>query len=325
MLVGTFVAEGFGLSADRIKVQSNLANGITWLGVDPLFALVGDSSLWKMALAIAVIASAETLLVRDRGGPDAPRSADQLRSRADGPGCWQHSVRRARGPADDRASSFGRPRTSRPAPGRGWSATMHGLWLLLFVAFLPTILQKIPEACLAAVLVYTGFKLVDWRAGCRLWKESRGECLIFVATLLGVVFTDLLTGVLIGVALTAAKLVYTVSHLTIRPERDEPRREVHLHLEGAATFICLPKLARALEAIPTGWGLHVYLDDLLFIDHTCLHLLTEWEKQHRATGGQLSLDQDGLRARFDRPRSTRHRPILGGNAIDYMTTARNVG
>jgi MFS superfamily sulfate permease-like transporter len=122
------------------------------------------------------------------------------------------------------------------------------------------------------------------------------------------VFTDLLTGVLLGVTLTAAKLIYTVSHLSTRADRDEARQEIHLHLEGAATFISLPKLARALEQVPPRWTVHVYLDDLSFIDHSCLHLLAEWEKQHQATGGRLTLDQDGLRARFDRARA---RPANG--------------
>ena len=302
VVAGTLTAEVFGLPAERIVVQANLDEGITWLTQTALLDLIRDASVWKMAVAIAVIASAETLLCaaavdQMHRGPRTNYDRELLAQGVGNTICGVLGGLPMTGVIVRSSANVAAGATSR------WSATMHGLWLLLFVVGLPFVLKRVPSAALAAVLVYTGFKLVNWRAGRRLWRESRGEAIIFIATLLGVVFTDLLTGVLIGVALTAVKLVFTVSHLSIRPERDEDRREIHLHLEGTATFISLPRLARALESVPTGWGAHVYLDDLLFIDHSCLHLLVEWDKQHRATGGQLTLDQDGLRARFDRARS----------------------
>jgi MFS superfamily sulfate permease-like transporter len=255
-----------------------------------------------MAAAIAVIASAETLL--------CATAVDQMHR---GPRTNYNRELMAQGVGNSLSGMLGalpmtgvivRSSANVTAGAKTrLSATLHGLWLLLFVALLPFILQRIPASCLAAVLVYTGFKLVDWRSGWKLWKQSKGEGLIFLATLLGVVFTDLLTGVLLGVVLTIIKLAYSVSHLVPHVVRDEKRREYHLRLDGSATFVSLPKLARALEKIPVGWTAIVYEDDLLFIDHACLHLLAEFEKQHLATGGQFILDQEGLRARVDRPRA----------------------
>ena len=115
------------------------------------------------------------------------------------------------------------------------------------------------------------------------------------------VATDLLTGVLLGVALSASKLAYTASHLRAaggagRGTTGGPAAP------GRVGDVPEPATAGAGPGRrPVRLGLHVELDELLFIDHSCLHLLTEWEKQHRATGGWLTLDQDGLRARFDRP------------------------
>ena len=305
VVAGTLVAEGFGLPANRIKVEADLfsGGGFTWLTPGALRDLVTDAGIWKMAAAVAVIASAETLLCATavdqmHRGPRTNYDRELLAQGVGNTVCGVLGALPMTGVIVRSSANVAAGARTR------LSATLHGLWLLLFVGLLPTVLQRIPAACLAAVLVYTGFKLVNVKAAREVWRTSRGEFVIFLATLLGVVFTDLLTGVLIGVALTAAKLVYTVSHLTTRPERDEQRREVQLHLAGAATFLSLPRLARALEAIPTGWGVHVYLDDLQFIDHACLHLLAEWEKQHQATGGRLTLDQDGLRARFDQVRRT---------------------
>jgi hypothetical protein len=88
-----------------------------------------------------------------------------------------------------------------------------------------------------------------------------------------------------------------------------------LHLEGAATFLRLPKLAAALEAVPSDTELHVHLEHLTYIDHACLDRLMHWEKEHTAMGGSLVIDWDTLTARFHSagkgnglPNVTRHNP-----------------
>src|SRR5262249_10896771 len=99
------------------------------------------------------------------------------------------------------------------------SAVLHGLWLLVFVALLAAVLERIPVCSLAAVLVYTGWKLMDFRAVRQLWAFGKGEALIYVVTVATVVGADLLTGVLVGVGLSVLKLAYVFSRLTVRLER----------------------------------------------------------------------------------------------------------
>jgi hypothetical protein len=77
-----------------------------------------------------------------------------------------------------------------------------------------------------------------------------------------------------------------------------------MHLAGAATFVRLPQLAAALEQIPDNTELHVELDRLRYVDHACLDLLTNWAKQHEATGGRLVVDWDSLHASFRRDAPT---------------------
>ncbi len=178
------------------------------------------------------------------------------------------------------------------------SAVLHGVWLLVFVVALSGVLQLIPTASLAAVLVFTGYKLVDSKAIRKLAEAGRGELVIYFATLVTIVVEDLLTGVLVGVALAAAKLLYTFSHLKIRVEQDSHGHKVNLYLEGAATFIRLPKLAAALDGLPEDAELHVDLAGLSYIDHACLELLTTWAHRHERAGGRLVIDWESLHATF---------------------------
>jgi MFS superfamily sulfate permease-like transporter len=178
------------------------------------------------------------------------------------------------------------------------SAILHGVWILVFVVALTGLLQLIPTASLAAVLVYTGYKLINFKEIKKLREAGWGEVAIYLVTLITIVAEDLLTGVLVGLALAAAKLLYTFSHLKVEVQRDDPDGAFHMKLAGAATFVRLPKLATALELVPENAQLHVDLSRLSYIDHACLELLTNWATQHEQTGGRLTIDWDSLHAAF---------------------------
>ncbi len=178
------------------------------------------------------------------------------------------------------------------------STILHGLWLLIFVAALAFVLRMIPTAALAAMLVYTGYKLVDFKAVRELKKYGWGELAIYFTTLGMIVTTDLLTGVLTGIGLSAAKLLYRFTHLVVRLNVDADNSTADLVLEGAATFIRLPLLASRLEQVPHNVELHVDFERLAHIDHACLDLLMNWAKQHENSGGTLIIDWESLHARF---------------------------
>lgn len=192
------------------------------------------------------------------------------------------------------------------------SAILHGAWLLIFVAALPFVLAMIPTASLAALLVFTGYKLVNLKAVVELRTYGKSEVAIYLVTLIMIVVSDLLTGVLVGIGISAAKLLYTFSHLDVRVRSEPERNATVLELMGTATFIRLPKLAAALEQVPQSTELHVHFENLRYIDHACLDLLINWEKQHEATGGSLVIDWDTLTARFQKPPTgLQERPTAG--------------
>ena len=122
--------------------------------------------------------------------------------------------------------------------------------------------------------------------------------MIYFATLGTIVSTDLLTGVLTGIGLSAVRLLYTFSHLDVRLDVDHEKQIAILRLQGAATFVRLPLLASELERVPHDVELHVDFEHLDYIDHACLDLLMNWAKQHEGTGGTLAIDWESLHTTF---------------------------
>ena len=92
-------------------------------------------------------------------------------------------------------------------------------------------------------------------------------------------------------------LLHTLSHLEIQREDSPDGRMINLHLRGAATFFRVPQLTKALESLPASATIHIHVEEVSFIDHACLDLLTNWKQQHQNVGGQLVLDWNSLAAR----------------------------
>lgn len=185
------------------------------------------------------------------------------------------------------------------------SAMFHGLWLLAFVLLLSSVLQSIPVASLAGVLVYTGIKLVDLKAFRGLARYGRMPMLTYAATALAIIFTDLLTGVLVGFGLTLVKLAWKASRLKISLVDLPQSGEMELRLSGAATFLKVPALTQVLSQVPAGNTVHVPLNNLSYIDHSCLELLEEWARANAASGSKLIIEPRGLKRRLEgRTRTT---------------------
>lgn len=179
-----------------------------------------------------------------------------------------------------------------------YSTILHGVWLLLFASALPFTLRYVPVSALAGVLVFTGYKLAYPKVVPELMKYGRSEVFIYLATIITIVFGDLLKGVMLGLGLSLLKLLYTFSHLAVRREDNATEETIDLHLEGAATLIRLPMLASELDKLPVGAHVRVFIDELSYIDHACIELLTNWDVQHRGTGGHLEIEWEGLTNRY---------------------------
>jgi MFS superfamily sulfate permease-like transporter len=261
-----------------------------------------DRDVLVAAVSVAFIASAETLL--------SASAVDQLHQ---GPRTRYDKELVAQGVGNTLCGLLGalpmtgvivRSTANVEAGARTRASTiLHGAWLLLFAAVLPFTLKVIPVASLAAVLVFTGYKLAYPKAVPGLLKFGRSEVAIYFVTIVTIVATDLLQGVLVGLGLSILKLLYAFSHLELRWEDDVPNDRVQLHLWGAATLIRLPKLAAALEKIRPGAEVHVHFEHLDYIDHACLDLLSNWERQHEVTGGTLVIEWEELSSKYHQRRA----------------------
>lgn len=178
-----------------------------------------------------------------------------------------------------------------------WSAVLHGGWLLATIVLAPQWLERIPTSALAAILVVTGWKLIDVDHIRKLIGYGWMPVAIYSVTLAGVVAVDLLTGVLLGMALTIAKMIYKASQLGIRLV-EGPEGISDLYLTGSATFLRLPELADKLEQVRPATELRIHIADLTYLDHSCLDLLEDWRKTHEDEGGTLTVDWDELVRRF---------------------------
>ncbi|WP_246144606.1 SulP family inorganic anion transporter [Actinacidiphila oryziradicis] len=160
------------------------------------------------------------------------------------------------------------------------SRVLHGLWLLVFVALLPAVLGYIPIAALAAILIHAGCKLLPVGETRALWREHRGEALVLTATATAIVGTDMFEGVLIGLALAIAKAAWETSYVHLAIEH-LPDRRIHIRITGNATFLRLPKILDALDALPPGRRILLDLKGLNHLDHACNAALTQWADRYR--------------------------------------------
>ena len=298
-LVGITAATAFaaiaGLEIKMLDVSSNMFEETTLPDNWTWFQLLLDPIVLTGALVIALVASAETLL--------CATAVDQLHSgvrtnydkelTAQGIGnviCGLIGALPMTGVIVRSSANVNSGAKTR------LSTILHGGWLLVFVAALPFVLAYIPKAALGALLVHIGIKLANPKQFVTLWQTSRSEAAIFLITTLVIVGEDLLVGVVVGILLSAAKLLYRFSHLELKLVKKG--NITRLDMEGAATFLRLPQLAATLERVPDSAELHVDFEHLSYIDHACLDLLMNWAKQHEGTGGKLVIDWSSLHGRF---------------------------
>ena len=292
VIAGTVFAALLSLPIIFVEVPDNLWDAVmlpTWTTIStvPWFAVV------QAGVVLAVVASAETLLCATA----VDRMQSMVRTNYD-------RELAAQGVGNIVCGLLGalpmtgvivRSSANVDAGARTRLSTiLHGVWLLVFVSLAAALLRMIPTASLAAILVYTGYKLVNWKAVFELKKYGWGEVVVYIVTLSTIVATDLLTGVLTGVFLSAARLLLTFARLDVHLRLDPETNQASLDLDGAATFLSLPRFAEALEQVPPDAELHVDFEHLTYIDHACLDLLMNWAKQHEQTGGQLVIDWNTL-------------------------------
>lgn len=171
------------------------------------------------------------------------------------------------------------------------SAVLHGVLVLTFSAFFAGLIQLIPLAVLAGLLVVIGARLVkiaDIRTSLRT-----GDLPIYAVTLLCVVFLNLLEGVLIGLALAAASVLWRVLRAFVQAHPPvTPSVLWRVTITGSCSFFALPRLNRVLHTVPEGRDVLVELN-ADYLDHAFREAVLAWRKQYEATGGTVLVEEHG--------------------------------
>ncbi len=175
----------------------------------------------------------------------------------------------------------------------------HGLFLLLCVALFPTILHRIPLAALAAMLVYTGFRLAHPAEFLSVYRIGREQLAIFVTTLIAVLATDLLIG--IGIGIGVKLMFHRLNGVPLRSMfkpfldvEDVDEKTSRIIARGSAVFSNWIPFRRQIEQIGLiqQRNLVIDLSDADLVDHSTIEKLEEMQRDFEREG--LSLELVGL-------------------------------
>jgi MFS superfamily sulfate permease-like transporter len=147
--------------------------------------------------------------------------------------------------------------------------------ILLFVLVLPQVLNLVPLAALAAVLLVVGYKLAKPALIKEQWAAGWSQFIPFTVTVLGIVFTDLLTGIGLGLGVALFVLLrahFLNSHLLHQTEEGE----YQLTLAEEVSFLNKGALAGELERLPSGSRIVVDLRKVVHMDHDVKEVLDEF-------------------------------------------------
>lgn len=165
------------------------------------------------------------------------------------------------------------------------SSFIHGLFLLLAVAAIPGLLNHIPLACLAALLLSVGYKLAKWEIFKKMYQEGPDQFIPFIITVVAIIFTDLLIGIAIGLIVGMLYVIYTNNRSAISVTRD--KENVLVLFKKDVSFLNKGHLKEVLD------GLHkndmVFIDGTRaqFIDHDIFTLIQEFKENAFYRGIQV--------------------------------------
>ncbi|MFJ9680192.1 SulP family inorganic anion transporter [Streptomyces sp. NPDC101194] len=162
------------------------------------------------------------------------------------------------------------------------STVLHGVWVVLATGLLVTVLEWIPLAALAALVMMVGIKMVSL-AHIRNVHRHR-EFLVYGATINGVVLFGVLKGVAIGIAVAVAVALHRLARTRITVLDQNGQHLVVVR--GQLTFLAVPRLSRTLAQLPQGGDAVVEWDGF-FMDHAAYETIQDWSLAQTAHGGRV--------------------------------------
>lgn len=154
------------------------------------------------------------------------------------------------------------------------STIFHGLLIFICVAFVPGVLNLIPKAALAAILIFTGYKLTKISIFKEYYKKGWEQFMPFVLTIIAIVLTDLLKGVLIGMAIGIFYIIRSNFRTTIFTISENNHHLIRLRKD--ISFFSKARLKKLFEKLPTNASVILDLTKAEFIDKDIIDTINEF-------------------------------------------------
>lgn len=268
--------------------------------VTPNLAGFVNPQVWIVGITIAVVASIETLLcieAADRMDVHKRYTNTNVELRAQGIG----NMICAMIGGLPLTSVVVRTSANNEAGAKSkLSAIIHGVLLLVCAVTIPFILNKIPLATLAAVLILVGYKLAKPATFKHFWSYGKYQFLPFIATFLGVVFMDLLKGVVLGIVICIVFILRgnLKRAYSFRKKEYSDGDIIHIDLAQEVSFLNKAAIKLTLANIPQNSKVVIDAKDTVYIAHDILDLIHEF-KTTRAIDQNIIVELNGFKKEYD--------------------------
>ncbi len=271
-----------------VSIPSNIFSDISFPDLSKLFS---DTEIWKYGVIIGLLATLETLLCieaidkLDKHNRITPVNRELVAQGIGNIACGLLG-------AIPITAVIVRGAANVDAGGRTkLSAFTHGLFLLLAVLLIPSLLNMIPYASLAAILLVTGYNLTKPKLYRNMWSLGWKQFLPFMITIIVILATDLLIGVSIGLLLSVYFIVQNnfKAEYKINKMMENGREVDYIKLNSNVTFLNKVKFRDALDKIPEESMLTIDGSECNFIDYDILEIISEYENKARDRNIQVML------------------------------------
>jgi len=290
-IIFTDAASNFSLKQTQlVNIPSNIFESISFPDFSKLFS---NSEIWRDGIIIGILATLETLLCveavdkLDKRNRITPVNRELI---AQGIGNMTCGLLGAipitavvvRGAANADAGA----RTK-------LSAFTHGLFLLIAVLLFPFLLNKIPYASLAAILLITGYNLTKPKLYRDMLSLGRKQYIPFLITIIVILLTDLLVGVTIGLLISIYYIVLNnfKDEFKITKSRQLGIETQYIKLNSNVTFLNKVKLKKVLDEVPEFSKLTIDGSECNFVDYDILEIISEFHSKAHNRHIELDLIQ----------------------------------
>ncbi len=273
---------GWGIAEEhlvRVPVASSLSEFAGFFKI-PDFSQLGNFKVYSVAFTIMAVASIETLLcieATDKLDPEKRITTGNRELVAQGVGNMLSGLIGGL----PITSVIVRSSANLQAGAKSKVSTIfHGTLLLVCVAFIPGILNKIPLASLAAILLFTGYKLANPATFKEMFKLGLYQFVPFIVTVVAVVFTDLLTGVSAGLAISVISILIGNFKSTyfFSKESSQNGELIHIKLAQEVSFLNKAAIREMLDKLPQNSKVKLDASDTLYVDYDVLEIIREFKQ-----------------------------------------------